>query len=342
MSPADHGRGALGMRSNYAGPAAPEDTPGYQAIGSGTRPGEGRIARGSRLSSEAFEVIRNDRGLLSLALAAVVLDLLISGAFLGIASAVAGIHHRRLVLLGAAAVASYPITVVGTFLNVALLSTVSRRWNGETVTIRDGLAVARRQWRAILAWSLIAASIGAILSIAERVNHLAWLERLVAYALDIAWSAAAFFVIPALASDGVGPVEALRRSLRTVRRRWAEGATGTIAIGGATGLLLIPGVMLLVAGYQSFGNDPASGTLLLALGVLAAAPVLVYSSATSAVFTLAVYRYAGDENAHGPFTQEDLANPFVGGAKRSRSLRRWLGRTVRSKRKVDGQAKSSA
>jgi|GEM_PF-6414635 len=93
---------------------------------------------------------------------------------------------------------------------------------------------------------------------------------------------------------------ALRRSLGTVRRCWAE---GTIAIGGATGLLLIPGVLLLVAGYQSFGKDPAGGTLLLALGVLAATPVLVYLSATSAVFTLAVYRYAEDESPHGPFAQ---------------------------------------
>jgi hypothetical protein len=112
MSWAGEGRGGLGSRSNYAGPPAPENMPGYSG---GERPGEGRIARGSRLSSEAFEVIRNDRGLLSLALAAVLLDLVIAGAFLGIASAIVTGQHRRLVLLGATVVASYPITVVGRF-----------------------------------------------------------------------------------------------------------------------------------------------------------------------------------------------------------------------------------
>jgi hypothetical protein len=339
---ADRGRGALGTRSNYAGPPAPEDRPGYRPAGPGDRPGEGRIARGSRLSSEAFEVIRHDRGLLSLALAALVMDLLVSGAFLGIAAAVAGGHHRRLVLVGAAVVASYPITVVGTFLNVALLNTVARRWNGEDVTVRDGLVVARRQWRPILAWSVVAASIGAVLSIAERVNHLAWVERLVAFVLDIAWGAAAFFVIPALASDGVGPVEAFKRSVATIRRRWAEAATGTIAIGGVATFLLIPGVLLCVAGYQDFGAHPASGATLLGLGILVAAPVMVYSSATSAVFTLAVYRYAQDEDAHGPFARQDLANPFVGGANRSSSVRQWLARTRRSKGQLNGQAESTS
>jgi hypothetical protein len=300
------------------------------------------MARGSRLSSEAFEVIRDDRGLLSLALAALVVDLLISGAFLGIASAVAEGQHRRLVLIVAAAAASYPVTVVGTFLNVALLNTVARRWNGESMSIRDGLVVARRQWRPILAWSLVAASIGAVLSIAERVNHLAWAERLIALLLDIAWGAAAFFVIPALAADGVGPVQALKRSVKTVRKRWAESATGTVAIGGVTTLLLIPGLLLCIAGYDDFAAHPASGSILLALGILAAAPVMVYSSATSAVFTLAVYRYAQDENAHGPFAREDLANPFVGGGKNSWSIRRWLGRARRSKGDLGGQAGPAA
>ncbi len=76
--------------------------------------------------------------------------------------------------------------------------------------------------------------------------------------------------------------------MATVRGRWAEGATGTIVIGGATGLLMLPGVLICTAGYQQFGSHPATGVLLLAVGILAALPVVVYGNATSAVFTLAV------------------------------------------------------
>jgi hypothetical protein len=318
------GGGGLGSRSNYAGRPAPEDLPGYRPSSPGS--GEGRVARGSRLSREAFGVISRDRGLLSLALAAIALDLLIAGTFLGVAADVAGGHHRRLVLLVAMGAASYPATVVGTFLNVALLSTVAGRWSGEEVGVRDGLAVARARWRSILAWSLVAATVGTVMSIAERAGHFSWLERLLAALLDIAWGAATFFVIPALAADGVGPGEALRRSFATVRRRWGEAATGTVVIGSATGLLLIPGVLICMAGYQQFAAHPATGVVLLAIGVLAAVPVMVYGNATSAVFTLAVYRHAHDSTQYGPFAQTDLENPFVGALKSPLKVRAWFAR----------------
>jgi hypothetical protein len=131
------GRGPMGSRSNYDGPPAPEDVPGYRAPGAGPIPGEGRMARGSRLAEEAFAVIRSDRGLLGLALSATVLDFAILGAFFGGASALAGSDHRRLILVGAMCAASYPVTVVGTFFNVALLNTIARRWAGEQATGRS-------------------------------------------------------------------------------------------------------------------------------------------------------------------------------------------------------------
>jgi hypothetical protein len=318
-------RAPLGSRSNYAGPPAPEDVPGYRAPGTESVADEGRMARGTRLSHEAFAVIRSDRGLLGLALSAVALDLLIVGAFLGGASALAGADHRRLILLVAMCAASYPLTVVGTFFNVALLSAVARRWAGEQATAGDGLRVARSRLGAILAWSLLAATVGVVLSLAQRVGHFGWVERLVAVALDIAWGAATFFVIPALAADGVGPREALARSMRTVRARWAESATGTVAIGGATSLLAIPGMLMILAGYNLFASDPTGSVTLLAFGAALALPVLVYGNATSAVFTLAVYRYALDSPARAPFAEADLANPFVGGRKRTRKIRAWLG-----------------
>ena len=205
--------------------------------------GEGRLARGTRLTGEAFDIIKGDRGLLSLMAVAVVIDLFIAGAFLGLASVVAGDLHRRVVLLATLATASYPMTVVATFLNVALLNTVSRRWNGESAGVRDGLALARRRWRAILAWSLLAATLGTVL------------------------------------------------------------------------------------GYATYGTDPASAVVLIAVGLVAVVPVVVYANATTAVFTLAVYRYAQEADFAGPFSETDLANPFVGGGGGGiRRVRGWLGR----------------
>ncbi len=320
------GRGPLGSRSNYIGPPAPEEVPGYRPPITGSVPGEGRIARGSRLASEAFVVIRDDRGLLALALAAVLLDVIIAGALLGGASALAGPGHRHVYLLGAMLIGFYPITVVGTFINVALQWTVARRWAGQPASVKEGVRLAWSRRRVILAWSAVAATIGGVVSVLERINHFAWVERLLAVMLSVAWSVATFFVIPALAVDGVGPREALRRSVRTVRARWAEGATGAVAIGGATGLFMLPGVLIGFAGYQAVASEPVAGIMLLAIGIALALPVAVYSNATSAVFTVAVYRYAQGSSFYGPFAEADLANPFVGGKKGSGRIRGWLGR----------------
>lgn len=319
------GRGPLGSGSNYAGPPAPEEMPGYRQPMMGSVPGEGRFARGSRLSSEAFEVIRRDRGLLGLALCATLLDVVVAGTLLGGADVLAGHGDRRLYFLCAMLVGAYPITVVGTFFNVALLWTVARRWEGQSAKVTDGLQLARSRWRAIVAWSLLAATIGSVFSVAERINHFAWLERLIAYLLGLAWGVGTFFVIPALAADGVGPQEALRRSIRTVRGRWAEGATGTIAIGGATGLLLMPAVVVGAIGYSDVASKPIAGVVMLAMAIAIGLPVVVYSNATSAVFTLAVYRYAQNSSACGPFAEADLLSPFVGGQRGAGRTRAWLG-----------------
>ncbi len=319
------GRGPLGSRSNYAGPRAPEEMPGYAPPMLGPIPREGRIARGARLSSEAFAVISKDRGLLTLALGAMLTDLLIGGAFLGGALTLAGHADRRLYVLVAILLASYPLTVVGTFFNVALQSTVARRWTGEPASVMDGVRVARSRMRVIVMWSVIAATVGSVMSLAERFNHFAWLERLLAYLAGAAWSVATFFVIPALAADGVGPREALRRSVRTVRERWAESMTGTVAIGGATGLLLLPGLLIAAGGYQAIASEPAIGFVLLMTGTAAALPVMVYSNATSAVFTLAVYRHTQGADGASPFGEADLASPFIGARKGSGKIRTWLG-----------------
>ena len=69
--------------------------------------------------------------------------------------------------------------------------------------------------------------------------------------------------------------------------------------------------------------------MLIAIGVAAIVPVAVYSSATSAVFTLAVYRYAQEADFAGPFAEADLANPFIGGGGRVKRMRGRLGRALR-------------
>jgi peptidoglycan/xylan/chitin deacetylase (PgdA/CDA1 family) len=157
----------------------------------------------------------------------------------------------------------------------------------------------------------------------QRVGHVAWIERLLALLLNFAWAVATFFVVPALALEDIGPLAALKRSSSIVRRRWPESMTGSIAIGGTAGFAMIPGIALCVAGVTLFRSEPISGAIVLALGAAIVLPVMLYSSATSAVFSLAVWEYAHHAASHGPFSADDLQRPFSGGEHLSKT-NRWI------------------
>lgn len=313
-------RGALGQHSNYSGPPAPEDVGGVPV-------GEGRMARGSRLASEAFALLNEDRRLLLLPAAALLVDVLCVAAMLALAAAASGRYGRETALVVAFAVALYPITVSSTFFNVALMYVVSQRWRGQQAGVGDGLAAARQRLGTILAWSLLAATVGVAMQLLQRVGHFAWIERLLALALNLAWSVATFFVVPALALEDIGPLAAVKRSSSVVRRRWPESLTGTIAIGGVAAFALIPGMVVCVAGIGVFSSHPVSGAIVLMLGVALVSPVMLYSSATNAVFSLAVWEYANQGVSVGPFTADDLQRPFQGG-EHIGNARRWIAQRV--------------
>ena len=281
---------------------------------------EGRMERGTRLAREAFSVIRRDRRLLMLPAATLLVDLVTLGVFLGIA---ASVSDRDTALWIALAAMFYPATASSTFFNVALVHIIHERWHGRPAGIRDGLAAARRQLGPILGWSLIAATVGVALQLVQRLGPFGLVERLVAIVLSVGWGVATFFVVPALALEGVGPVTAFKRSAETVRRRWAEGTAGAVVIGASALIVLIPALIVGFVGVLAFASHPATGIVALLIAALLILPTLLYLNATSTVFSLAVWEYANSGTAHGAFQADDLAQPFVGGGGVAKT-RRWL------------------
>jgi hypothetical protein len=281
------------------------------------------MARGSRLASEAFALINEDRRLLLLPAVTLILDVVCVGVLLALAAAESGRYGHETVLVAVFVLALYPTTVFSTFFNVALMHVVSQRWKGQPATVRDGLVAARGRLGTILAWSLLAATVGVAMQLVQRIGHFSWIERLLALVLNLAWSVATFFVVPALALEDIGPLTAVKRSASVVRRRWPESLTGSIAIGGVAGFALIPGIVFCVIGIGEFSSHPVPGAILLMVGAALALPVMLYSSATSAVFSLAVWEYADQGASRGPFETEDLARPFQG-EQWVGNARRWI------------------
>jgi hypothetical protein len=107
-----------------------------------------------------------------------------------------------------------------------------------------------------------------------------------------------------LVFEGVGPIEAMKRSGGLFRQRWGEQLVGN----GSIGLLL-----LLASGICAFVAF-LLGTVALPLGVvfavLAFALLVSVGSAVTCIFNAALYRYAVSGGVSAPFKDEDFSGAF--------------------------------
>jgi len=288
------------------------------------------MSRGWRLACESWNVIQADRSLLAFPLMSAAATLLAGAAIFGPGAYYSVHDDSRVPLIVAGAIAAYPLTFISTFFSVAFLVVARKRLTGEAATIRTGLDAARERLGAIAAWALVATVFGVVLQVLQRlpfVDHLGRIAGIVvALILDIAWSLTTFFVIPAMAVDGVGPREAMRRSLQTFRKRWGESVTGGVVIGASFGVLVFPIAFVAIIGVEVFRSSPGPGAVILAIAV---GLFLIWSAAETAVtrlFSLALYEYANDREVTGPYSTADLEAAFKPRESRVGRLRRRFGR----------------
>jgi hypothetical protein len=199
------------------------------------------------------------------------------------------------------AVLYFVASFITIFFNAAMIAAASDRLSGGPGAIGNGLAVAwSRGWQ-LLAWALLSATVGVIVRAVEsRMGLAAIFARL----LGAAWSIMTFFVVPVLVFEGVGPIDAMKRSGGLFRQRWGEQLVGNGSIGVV--LFIAFGLCTFVAFVL--------GTVALPLGiifaVLAFALLVAVGSAVTAIFNAALYRYAVSGGVSAPFRDEDFSGAF--------------------------------
>lgn len=277
---------------------------------------ETRWQRANRLGRLSLAVIGEDRRLLIFPAVSALVNLLIGGLSFALADNLigGGAHSRRLILVGGI-IASYPATFVAIFSGVALAWMLARKLDGEPVSPSEGWRAARERTGIILAWTLLVCTIGAILRVLEEYVPLG--GKIVALVLDISWSLATLFAVPVIAYEGLGPRDTLRRSAELFRQRWGEQTAGVIGVGLLGGFLAMPGVILIFAGAASSG---AGAVLLVTLGGALLFAVQAFTIALNQIYRVFLYRstLAADGAVPGPFSRDDLADPF-----RSKKKRWW-------------------
>jgi hypothetical protein len=180
---------------------------------------------------------------------------------------------------------------VAFYFNTALVGAAMIRLNGGDPTIRDGLRLATSRLPKIIAYAVIAATVGMVLrAISERMGIVG---RIIIGFIGMAWSLLTFLVVPVLAVENVGPIAAIKRSSSLLRKTWGEQLIGAGGIGAVVGLLLFVVIVIGMAATVALAN--VSGYLAVVavvLTVLVGGAIALVGSALGGIYTAALYQYA--------------------------------------------------
>lgn len=262
-----------------------------------------RMARSWELSKQSWRVLRSDKQLVLFPLISSIACILVLASFAvpvlatmdfqaisnhkpGDPPPVQPIHY---VVLFAFYFANYAVIA---FFNAALIACAMRKFEGESAGLGDGLRVAGARLPQILGWALVAATVGMVLrAISERAGLIG---KIVISLIGFVWTVATYFVVPVLVVEGVGPIEAVKRSAGVIRKTWGEALVVNIGLGALSMVGFLVSLAPLAAGIgltiatESAAPAIIGGAAMIMMLVLLA----LVTSTLKMILVAALYRYA--------------------------------------------------
>jgi hypothetical protein len=196
------------------------------------------------------------------------------------------------------------------FANTALVGAAMIRLRGGDPTVNDGLRIASSRFGVILGYALIAATVGMILrAISSRGGTIG---RIISSLFGLVWNVATFLVVPVLAIENVGPIDAIKRSVELLKRTWGEQIAGNLGLGAFFGLVTLGLFIVAIPAFILIASTKSLALIIVALVVFLLVIVLLglVHSTLNGIYTAAVYQYATDGKVSGFFSEQLVQNAF--------------------------------
>jgi hypothetical protein len=196
------------------------------------------------------------------------------------------------------------------FANTALVGAALIRLRGGDPTVKDGFNVAFQRILPILGYALIAATVGVILKALSRKRG--GLQRILVSLIGLGWNIATYLVVPVLAAENVGPFEAIKRSVKLLKKTWGEQIIGNLGLESLFGLIYIGIIFVSLPIFILLLNNNLLTLAVVAFVFLVLAMVLVglVNSTLSAIYSAAIYQYASTGQMSSFFDQNLVRNAF--------------------------------
>ncbi len=191
----------------------------------------------------------------------------------------------------------FGLAFIATFFNVCVVFTTRVRLSGGDATFMDSVKFALSRVHLIAAWSLLSATVGLLLraldSVAERSGLagkiLLYILRAI---LATAWAITTVFVVPAMVYRDLGPIDAVKDSVATLKATWGESIVQYYGVGIATFVCALPFVLLIFGGVVVAGQVAAAGIAMIAVAVLGLLAVSLVFGVASTVWKTVLYHWA--------------------------------------------------
>lgn len=171
------------------------------------------------------------------------------------------------------------------FFNSALVACANVRLSGGDPTVGDGLRTAVGHLHRIMAWTLVASTVGLLLqSLQNRRSK--WIGSLFGSLLGLSWTLITYLIVPVIIFEDRGMFDSVYRSAGLFKKNWGEQIAGGFGFGLLGFLLFLPG---LAMGALCWRFDRGAAVIITVVYVLLLSVVM---SAAKGVFTVALYRYA--------------------------------------------------
>jgi hypothetical protein len=190
-------------------------------------------------------------------------------------------------------VGGFASSFVSIFFQAALVIGANQRADGGDPTVGSALAGAWERKGAILGWALLATVVGALIRAVEQ--RFGAVGRNIGILGGLAWAIATFLAVPVVVAEGVGPIDAVKRSSAIIKQTWGLGLRSTLRWGFIQFLLVLPAVLVGVIGVVLVGQGTAGaalGVVLIVVALLALVGLGIVFGAISQYARAMLYRYA--------------------------------------------------
>jgi len=181
-------------------------------------------------------------------------------------------------------------TGVTAFTSVAVATAATSRMDGVTPAVGASLSKAWQRRRLIIEWTVLAFGVGTVLRLVER--RLGGVGGgIFSIVGSLAWGVATFLVVPILAFEDVGPIQAVKRSSRLIEQHFGTVGRGALRFGFvfvgwglAAAAIILVGLVLILGGRTL-------GFPIVVVGVLALFLIIEVAIAVGVYLRTILYRF---------------------------------------------------